>query len=211
MTYRRLEDLSTPHGKMLVSLQGIFSKEFVSEFSRIIPQIVAMDFDISNYPDAPSLLMQYSTFVWELKKKFFLGVTALPMEYVKKLIIVTENIDFLKLLLLTPMGSAIKDFLVVKPKGAIAIDDNTLNVFLPTHRADFVYYWLEKLFISKEITVEWLSGLSEEIPDDLQQNTGLLGTVEENLSHWQSLAKKGIIDDFNITFREAIKLLGGRP
>ncbi len=210
ITYHRMQDKDYPHMKQLVSLQGRFSKEFVTEFSRIIPQVVEIDFDISDHPQINERLMQYATFVWELEKRIFLGVTALPVEFVKKLVLVTENLDFLKLLLLTPMGSALKGFLVTKPKGAVALHNQTLQVFLPAQRPDFIHYWLDKLKEVPEIGVDWLSGISEELPEDLQQNTGLPQDLEESLSRWLYLARKNNIDDFNFAYREAIMVLGGR-
>lgn len=210
ITYHRLQDREFPHTTQLVSLQGAFSKEFVTEFSRIVPQVVGIDFDISDQPYISNYLMQYATFVWELEKRLFLGVTALPLEFVKKLVLIKENLDFLKLLLLTPMASALKGFLITKPKGAVALHNTTLQVFLPAQRADFIYYWIEKLKETPEISVDWLSGISGELPDDLQQNTGLPPNLEENLSRWLLLARKNNIDDFNIAYREAIAVLGGR-
>ncbi|RMG33889.1 MAG: hypothetical protein D6732_11205 [Methanobacteriota archaeon] len=210
ITYHRLQEKDYPHMKQLVSIQGTFSKEFVTEFSRVIPQVVEIDFDVSNFPQIHETILRYATFVWELEKKVFLGVTALPVEFVKKLVLVTENLDFLKLLLLTPMGSALKGFLVTKPKGAVALHNQTLQVFLPAQRPDFVHHWLDKLKETSETSVEWLSGISGELPEDLQQNTGLPSNLEENLSRWIYLARKNNIEDFNFSYREAIEILGGR-
>ncbi len=210
ITYMRLPEPSSHFYTNAVALQGEFPLKFLTNFSEIIPDIISMKININSSPYLSTVLAKYATFVWDLKKQFYLGVTTLPLDFTKKMVAVQDNMDFLKLLLLTPMGSAFKNFLIVKPKGALALSASNLEVFLPVHRPDFIYHWLDMHSQNREITIDWLSGLTDDLPPSLQLTMGLPEDFEHTFPKWLDLAKAHSIDDFNIAYKHAIDVLGGR-
>jgi hypothetical protein len=190
-----------------LQLSGNFSYEFLQNFSRLFPSILTMNVDVENDYNIIQNLSNYAILVWELEKTIYLGPTILEVELLRKIIPINENIDFLKLLFLTPAITYLKNYILTKPKGFITALDNTLELVLPQQRADFLYLWLNRVKNGEPIDIDWISGSSEELPEELTLKQGLPDAFQQNFENWLKVAQTNSIDDFDLTYRSILSKL----
>lgn len=207
ITLSRSSDTRFAFSRSDLILVGNFSLEFLEAFSRSFPSVLALTVDSSSSPTILESLEAYSSLVWELDKKIYLGMTILPHETITKIIPVADNMDFLKLLFLTPAAAHLKNYLITKPKGMIAVKETEFDIILPHQRPDFIYYWLQQVANMNEVDINWVSGSTGELPEELIVSQGLSPTFQQSFESWLSTAQSHQIDDFGLTYQKILSLV----
>ncbi len=187
-------------------LEGTFNYDFLQKFSAIFPAPLGISMDVRDYPKIVDLMRKYSALQWELQDMLFLGTTIFPIDTMKKIIPVGDNINFLKLLLLTPAATYLKNLLITKPKGAVVYSEGKLHFLLTHQKADFIYLWLEKILRDETIDFDWLSGLTGELPENYVLSARIPPEVEQNFDKWMETVGNNDIDDYFLVYRKVLEI-----
>lgn len=189
-------------------LDGEFPYEFLHEFSRYFPEPIAISINVADASQLVDTLHNYSALVWNLSDTVFLGVSVLSFNALKTIFPFGDNSNFLKLLFFTPASGPLREYLIVKPKGLLRLHNNRIDFLLPTHRADFIFLWLQRIYEGNRIDPNWIAGGTSELSDELKI-PGVDESAIANFDSWLNSAIISDLGDFNVIYRSPLKILGG--
>ena len=189
-------------------LTGLFPLHFLQKFGEVFSSTIGVTFNISNYSHAIANLEKYATLKWELDTiTTLLGVSIFPRSVMKQIFGIKDDQEFLKLLLMTPASSYIKNYLIIKPKGVLSFTKNRLYLFLSNQSIAFVVQWLTKVMNNNEIETEFLNGSTGELEESNKIKLDIPPQFFDHLKSWQNLVQKNTIDDFDLVYYKLLKLI----
>ena len=203
----------TSHTKFAYSrvdliLTGLFPLYFLRKFDQIFSSTIGITLDISNYPQALINIKKYATLKWELDTiTALLGICIFPRDVMKQILGIKSDLEFLKLLLMTPASSYLKNYLITKPKGLLSFSKDRLHLLLSNHSIDFITHWVTKVVHTGEVEKKWVNGSSGELDEITRLKLDISPKFFGNLEKWRKIAQKYTIDDFDLVYSKMFKLI----
>jgi len=188
-----------------IILEGSFSQNMINSLSKGYPLPLSIKFEIKGI--STEQIVNYTTFEWRENPKIYCGVSLIPSYALQNYISYNDATHFINLIIKTQAPSIIRPLMAIKPKGVILSEGNNLTMVLPNHRIDFMLKWINTLF-AQEITVDWLSGSSGELDQDIVKSMGSID--QSKIPILKVLIQRSAnmdLGNFELIFRRSLQIL----